>query len=541
MAAVDSMLEENIETQFFDRLSAVEIEPIDLDRLLNLLMNWRNRLLQQLVQQPLTCKILAEHHSVARNLNEINENIATFDERWGSQWQERQPAQDLARYFDDKLMFLVYGKFNAGKSSFCNFIADRFAAQGHKVSFFVVDGDEIKTIAGPFKEGSTETTAEIQGLLLADRMVLLDTPGLHSLTEDNAALTRQFLESADGMLWLSSSTSPGQVQELDALGQELRRRKPLLPVITRSDFIDEDIVNNEIVKVVCNKTIENRSLQEEDLGARAVQKLAELGVGPEALVPAISVSVYATKEGSIGTIAVDELKNKAHHQADENFKRGGYDPVLDSGGFYRFYEALGNLLPYMVAYKQKKPAEVLLHHLEENIFGDLVNLQKQLQKTCRLIDEEIKSVKQSSEKWARQVWQQCTADVPTLLDDHIDSGCSVQELYAALCIRLNKQISHETSLLFPAYKNVLQESIDLSEIEHALVRFKQVSLDNYETLYECLNQEIFHAANILGERMAEELFESLMGLQEKLVQRQELIQNYSESLDEIRLNLVHSA
>src|SRR5690625_7633165 len=85
-------------------------------------------------------------------------------------------------------------------------------------------------------------------------MLLLDTPGLHSLTAENAALTRQFLESADGMLWLSSSTSPGQVQELDTLALELRRRKPLLPVITRSDFIDEDIVGDEIVKVVCNKT-----------------------------------------------------------------------------------------------------------------------------------------------------------------------------------------------------------------------------------------------------------------------------------------------
>ena len=50
------------------------------------------------------------------------------------------------------------------------------------------------------------------------------------------------------MLWLTSSTSPGQVQELDELARELHRGKPLLPVVTRSDVIEEDEVDGEIVK-----------------------------------------------------------------------------------------------------------------------------------------------------------------------------------------------------------------------------------------------------------------------------------------------------
>src|SRR5690625_6379179 len=49
-----------------------------------------------------------------------------------------------------------------------------------------------------------------------------------------------------------------------------------LPIfITRSDFIDEDIVNNEIVKVVRNKTQSNRQLQEQDLHERAAEKRSE--------------------------------------------------------------------------------------------------------------------------------------------------------------------------------------------------------------------------------------------------------------------------
>ncbi|MFX5595216.1 dynamin family protein, partial [Acinetobacter baumannii] len=82
----------------------------------------------------------------------------------------------------------------------------------------------------------------------------LDTPGLHSATGENAALTQRFLDSADAVLWLTSSTSPGQVQELDELARELRRGKPLLPVLTRSDVIDEDEVDGRIVKCLRNKS-----------------------------------------------------------------------------------------------------------------------------------------------------------------------------------------------------------------------------------------------------------------------------------------------
>ncbi|MBB5407020.1 hypothetical protein HDG34_000943 [Paraburkholderia sp. HC6.4b] len=82
------------------------------------------------------------------------------------------------------------------------------------------------------------------------------------MTPDNAALTRRFTDSADGVLWLTSSTSPGQVQELDELGRELHRNKPLLPVVTRSDEYEEDEVDGELVKCLCNKSAPRRALQE---------------------------------------------------------------------------------------------------------------------------------------------------------------------------------------------------------------------------------------------------------------------------------------
>lgn len=96
----------------------------------------------------------------------------------------------------------MFGKFNSGKSSFCNFLADRFAAQGKAVGYFYLDAGRI--VEGPkrFKQGGTETTARLQGVRLGGRLVLLDTPGLHSMTPENAAQTRRFTDSADGVLWL---------------------------------------------------------------------------------------------------------------------------------------------------------------------------------------------------------------------------------------------------------------------------------------------------------------------------------------------------
>ena len=100
--------------------------------------------------------------------------------------------------------------------------------------------ENIVETAAPLQEGAVETTARLQGVCLGANLVLLDTPGLHSVTPENAALTQRFTDSADAVLWLTNSTSPGQVQELDELVRELRRLPamtgvPIILVTTESD------------------------------------------------------------------------------------------------------------------------------------------------------------------------------------------------------------------------------------------------------------------------------------------------------------------
>ncbi len=295
-----------------------------------------------------------------RTLRALAQEI--IDER-EVQWGELQLAKSLAERFDDRLMLLIFGKFNAGKSSLCNFLAERLANHGWNIKHFRLDHGCIVHTDRGFAEGATETTASVQGVEIGDRLVLLDTPGLHSMTAENTELTLRFTDCADAVLWLSSSTSPGQVQELDELARELRRRKPLLPVITRSDMFEEDEIDGEICKVLRNKTDANRVLQEQDVGARAHAKLKQLGVDTMLLRPALSVSVHMAR----GKGRDDEAR-------------------LREAGFERLFAALEELATPALAYKRRKPAEVLLHHLQEHVqtpleqrlFVELATLQNML-------------------------------------------------------------------------------------------------------------------------------------------------------------------
>lgn len=516
MGRFNVTMADNAEAQFLAALAELSIEPIEVTHHVEALNAWRKSLFQTLSAKPISCSILAEQHALAEQITAIEQDISQYDHHWEAQWQQRLPAQALARYFDDKLMFLVYGKFNAGKSSFCNFIAERFLAQNHKADFFTVNNGEIEWVAGPFQEGSTETTAQIQGLLLAERMVLLDTPGLHSLTEDNAQLTQQFLDSADGVLWLSNSTSPGQVQELDTLIQELQRRKPLLPIITRSDFIDEDIVNGEFIKIVCNKTADNRHLQEKDLRARAVEKLQTLGVDSSVLQPALSISVYAAKA------------------------QGCTDEALAQAGFFNVYQALNHLLKEMVAYKQRKPAEVLLHHLEEDVLTEVVALQSQLEKLDEQMTGMFIDFKKVAQSWTQFNWQECIGRLPAVLDEHIAQHSSLEVFWSELAAHLSTQLEQSSRQYFASYTPFFKSPMRFESTQTALMEIGELSTAHYESIYHCLEKEIAMELQSLEERIIQKVQQHLEHTQAQIRERMQQVIEYENALEIIRTKVVHS-
>ncbi|WP_350029820.1 hypothetical protein [Caballeronia sp. INDeC2] len=67
-------------------------------------------------------------------------------------------ADDMARLAvllaDGEPIVTVIGKFNAGKSSLCNLLADRFAAHGKTVEYFYLDAGRIVETRERFKASS---------------------------------------------------------------------------------------------------------------------------------------------------------------------------------------------------------------------------------------------------------------------------------------------------------------------------------------------------------------------------------------------------
>ncbi|MFG1300908.1 dynamin family protein [Xanthobacter sp. V3C-3] len=381
------------EQRFLAEIDAAAPGRDDLRAVLSRLEDWLASLRDGLAGAVLAPAGLCEDGALARQVAAVTAALGACVAAWPQHREALGPALALARQLDGVAILLVFGKFNAGKSSLCNLIADRFAARGRTVGFFHVEAGQLAEGSGRFAEGATETTARLQGVRLGDRLVLLDTPGLHSATAGNAALTRRFADSADGVLWLTSSAAPGQVQELDELAQELRRAKPLLPVLTRSDLFEEDEIDGALVRRLRNKTAANRALQEADVAARARDKLAAMGVDPAQLRSPVSVSAHMARAPAPDAIA--------------------------EAGLERLYAALRALVAPALAYGRRKPAEVLLRHLDETVLGDLrLQVGPVLAQLARMLDDALAQIGDRHEQVQDDVWRDAIPLLPELLEAH---------------------------------------------------------------------------------------------------------------------------
>lgn len=288
--------------------------------------------------------ILDKNNLLISLINELKSSTQTSISTWDVKLQAALPMKALSEQYADRIIFLIFGKVNAGKSSFANFVTEQFATDQVKRFCFSHGKVEYFTDNQRFAEGVTETTATIQGVELGNKFVLLDSPGLHSVTDENGALTQQFVDSTDAVLWLTPSTSPGQVQELKDLQIELEKGKPLQPVITRSDSIEEDYCEetDTIVALVKNKSRSNRELQENDVLARVTDIELTAPVKPP-----VSISVHA------------------YNKSDKT------QVDLDESGLSALFESLITLVQEANAYKVGKAKNQMLIFLEKEILKPL--------------------------------------------------------------------------------------------------------------------------------------------------------------------------
>ena len=454
------------EQGFIAEVDAFEFIAHDVEKMLRLLEDWLARLTSDLHGHRLAYAGLKEHSALAEQAKVINAVLEENASKWTQQWTNLEPVQSLAESFDDKALLLVFGKFNAGKSSFCNFLAERFASYGKMVKYFYLDGGRIVETNERFKEGVTETTARLQGVRLGGNLVLVDTPGLHSVTPENAALTQRFTDSADGVLWLTSSTSPGQVQELDELGRELHRNKPLLPIVTRSDVYEEFEIDGEIRKALRNKTAQNRAEQEVDVKARAEEKLLAMGVSSELLKSPVSISSYLARE------------------------QGQTRAAMAEAGFETLYAALLDIAEPTLAYKRRKQAEVLLHHLEESVMGVLCGEVLTLISGLRASSETaLELLERQQEQIANAVWRSVIPTLPELLEKH-SANRDVTAIRESLSRSIFESLTREANTQLADY--VIEPEAPLAGIridEDARFEEHVVGVD-YQRLHAALGKAI---------------------------------------------------
>jgi tRNA U34 5-carboxymethylaminomethyl modifying GTPase MnmE/TrmE len=432
-------------------LHGFESEFAELSKTESKILLLRDELIKKLNTDVLTEQKISRNNPLSQVAIEITNALRDAINEWSNSWEQSSVMRELSDTYNDRIIILVFGKVNAGKSSFSNFLADCFARE--EIKYFYLDKGQIKYSSDQFAEGVTETTACVQGIELGKKLVLLDSPGLHSVTDENGDQTRLFTDSADLILWLSPSTSPGQVQELADLKAELDSNKPLLPVITRSDLYCEDIDDNdEIIKVLENKTQENRVLQEEDVFKRAGQTIKN----NDLLKKPISISV--------------------HYYRSNN----SCDAAFEASGLAKLLNSIASTVKEASVYKRNKAKQQVINYLENDVLASLNNnVIPQLNKFNNLINDQTNQLN----VYKREVLQELLLELAVLIPDWAEqykNTKSTKKLAQEIELYIDKELKTRIELLIKQFINHV-EPIAFSIADNDLGEYKNKEIKYQET------------------------------------------------------------
>jgi len=237
-------------------------------------------------------------------------DLKTFPQDMSNSFKKLLEDEKFRNELNGYFIAIVFGKVKAGKSSLGN-----FRLENQKVEIFKYDeaGKEVpvkkleEINEDGFKVKATECTTEIQGFKLGG-MVWIDTPGIGSMTKENEKLAKDYIKSADFIIYPTNSASPLQRDELEELKKVFSQNKKISICITKSDVIEEDECecgseegcekcNEGIIKKLMNKPEEDRKAQEEWVKGEVVKVLKELNKEDALLGDVFSISVFTAKEG----------------------------------------------------------------------------------------------------------------------------------------------------------------------------------------------------------------------------------------------------
>ncbi|WP_457561931.1 dynamin family protein [Caminibacter pacificus] len=256
----------------------------------------RNKIntLKELIDNVNIPYVTSKNQELNKIIEDIRDNFKVVDS-WKKEVDKLIAEFEFSEYLKNKFIVIVYGKVKAGKSTLGNFVANNEVTKklNKKAEFFVYESNSKKSIEKleEFKTDNLECTSEIQGFEL-DALAWIDTPGLLSVTKQNEELAKKYINAADFIIFPTSSDSPLQNEEIKELKELQKYNKKFSIVITKSDYVEEDEVDGEIVDIFYNKPEEIRKQQEEYV----INRLKEEGIDVDSV---FSISVKMAQLGDL--------------------------------------------------------------------------------------------------------------------------------------------------------------------------------------------------------------------------------------------------
>lgn len=364
--------------------------------------------------------------------------------------------------FKNQFIVFVYGKVKCGKSSLGNLVAE-YASQ--PASFFLfadaqkeVRIDHLEEISEEgFEVKATEATTAIQGFRLPG-LCWIDSPGLHSTTVANGELAQKYIAAADLVLFFANADSPARDSNLQEICTLLNKAgKAMIVVLTRSDYVEEDEINGELVKELKPTSPAGRLEQEKNM----TDEIAKFNKGRGEIMSEIfSVS--------------KKVADEAHRLHNAELWQGS--------NIGHLLQTLTNIMHQdAVRLKAQVPLDIMRNALDQIINGrnghfSLRNLKDQLQKTKADLHKNHEDFNKAFVKMTRAMLLD-GRDLATNIfhDDSVNKSAKAEALSRALNETLQRHCQNDLLPILKAAATTLQKELSL-----AIDQEKFAIEDNYQ-------------------------------------------------------------
>lgn len=404
------MILDNSIKNFYDSLEKLEVRNKAIDSKISLFKKYMDNFKINIEQANIL--IDCKNRDLCEYFNSILEKIKLMIENQNILYSKFLEQEKFKSDLKNKFIVIVYGKVKAGKSYLGNFIAKNSNKNPY---YFMYDGSQNKKPIENFKTDEQECTANIQGFEI-DSFIWIDTPGFSSVTLKNGELAKEYINSADFIIYISNSDSSFQLDEMKELSELVQNNKKITILLTRSDRVENNEIDGEITTEYSNLTDEERQAIEEQTRNKINQYIANSDF---LLGDILSISVK---------MANNAILNKA---SQDEFKKSNMP---------KLYEILtSKVLPKAQKLKNISPYSGLVDFINKLLNGE--NSIQNLKNDLNDFGCKTNELKNDFEQFKKKLILDMKIYISNLIDEQSDSidENNIRGLFEELQIKINKE------------------------------------------------------------------------------------------------------